>query len=108
MERVLELANIATNKNTVPGDTSALVPYGLRLGSPAMTSRGLGEADFRRVVDLVDRGVELAKWVQSKCAPGKGKLRDFKDLLDAQPWPEVEDLRGQVSAFASTFPVIGK
>jgi len=34
VERVLELVNIAANKNTVPGDKSALVPGGLRMGAP--------------------------------------------------------------------------
>ena len=42
-ERVLELGGVATNKNTVPADTSALMPSGIRLGTPAMTSRGLKE-----------------------------------------------------------------
>jgi glycine/serine hydroxymethyltransferase len=32
VERVLELANIAVNKNTVPGDKSAFIPGGIRLG----------------------------------------------------------------------------
>merc|ERR1719247_2289089 len=49
VERVLELAHIAPNKNTVPGDTSALVPGGLRMGTPALTTRGFMEADFVKV-----------------------------------------------------------
>lgn len=40
VERVLELCGVASNKNTVPGDVSALKPGGLRLGTPAMTTRG--------------------------------------------------------------------
>ena len=38
---------ITLNKNSVPGDKSALVPGGMRLGTPAMTTRGLKEEDFR-------------------------------------------------------------
>lgn len=46
VERVMEYASMAVNKNTVPRDKSPLVPHGLRLGSPAMTTRGCVEADF--------------------------------------------------------------
>ena len=38
-ERVLELALLSTNKNTVPGDVSAMMPGGIRMGAPALTSR---------------------------------------------------------------------
>jgi glycine hydroxymethyltransferase len=50
----------AANKNTVPGDVSAMVPGGLRMGSPALTSRGFVEADFDQVADFVDRSVRIA------------------------------------------------
>lgn len=46
---MLELAHIALNKNTVPGDVSALNPSGIRMGSPALTSRGFIEKDFDQV-----------------------------------------------------------
>lgn len=39
VERVLELCNIATNKNTIPGDISAMTPGGIRMGAPALTTR---------------------------------------------------------------------
>jgi len=55
VERVLELCGLAANKNTVPGDKSALKPGGLRMGSPAMTTRGFQPADFSRVAEIVDR-----------------------------------------------------
>jgi glycine hydroxymethyltransferase len=54
------LAHITLNKNSVPGDTSALIPGGIRIGTPAMTTRGMLEEDFVRVADLIHKGVEIA------------------------------------------------
>ena len=54
VERVCELANIALNKNTVPGDKSALTPGGIRIGSPAMTTRGLNQNDFQQIAIFID------------------------------------------------------
>jgi len=47
---------IAINKNTVPGDKSALRPSGLRIGAPALTSRDMKEDAFVKVVDFMDKG----------------------------------------------------
>lgn len=55
-ERVLEESSIAVNKNTCPGDKSALSPSGLRLGTPALTSRNLKEADIEKVAEFIHRG----------------------------------------------------
>jgi len=43
------LASITVNKNAILGDTSALVPGGIRVGTPALTTRGLKEKDFVQV-----------------------------------------------------------
>lgn len=54
-EIALQAADITVNKNMVPYDTeSPFVTSGIRLGTPAMTTRGLREADFRDVVGLID------------------------------------------------------
>ena len=66
VERVLELVNIAVNKNTVPGDKSAMTPGGIRVGTPAMTTRGLDELDFEKVAEFVHRGIQIAIDVKSK------------------------------------------
>merc|ERR1711937_60265 len=60
VERILELACIASNKNTIPGDTSALTPGGIRMGAPALTSRGFMEKDFAQVAEFFDRAVGIA------------------------------------------------
>ena len=43
------------NKNTCPGDKSALTPGGLRLGAPALTSRGFVEKDFEQVGTISEK-----------------------------------------------------
>jgi glycine hydroxymethyltransferase len=57
-EAVLGAAGITVNKNMVPFDTqSPFVTSGIRLGSPAMTTRGLGPTDFEYLVDLMDQAL---------------------------------------------------
>ena len=53
-EHLLDEANITTNKNTVPNDPqSPFVTSGVRLGTPAMTSRGFKEADVKKVTEAI-------------------------------------------------------
>jgi glycine hydroxymethyltransferase len=55
-QEVLDAAHITTNKNVVPNDDrSALVTSGIRLGSPAMTTRGMKPEHMDMVADLIDR-----------------------------------------------------
>ncbi|KAI8828313.1 pyridoxal phosphate-dependent transferase [Chytriomyces cf. hyalinus JEL632] len=106
VERIMELVNIAANKNTVPGDKSALIPHGLRMGSPAMTTRGLVEKDFETVTGFVVRAVEIA--VALKGQASGTKLKDFKELVgDGSKFPEIAALKKDVVEFSKTFPTIG-
>jgi glycine hydroxymethyltransferase len=58
-QEALDRANITTNANMVPGDKrSAFDPSGIRLGSPAATTRGLKEAEFRQVANWLADVVE--------------------------------------------------
>jgi glycine hydroxymethyltransferase len=57
-EKALDKARITVNKNMVPFDTeSPMVTSGIRIGAPAMTTRGFMEDDFRLVVDLIDKAL---------------------------------------------------
>merc|ERR1719186_2576381 len=77
-ELVLEEVNVSCNKNTVPGDKSALNPSGVRLGTPALTTRGFKEAEMDRVVALIDSALKLAVEIQASSGP---KLVDFRAAL---------------------------
>lgn len=51
--RILDIAGLVMNRNTIPGDKSASDPNGLRLGTPWVTQRGLKEADMRQIADWI-------------------------------------------------------
>lgn len=114
VERVLELVGVAANKNTVPGDRSALVPGGLRIGTPAMTTRGFGEEDFSRVGDIIDRAVTIAMRIDKaakKAATERGEkkpglLRIFNAHIgNGDSDPEIVQLRSEVSDWVGTYPL---
>lgn len=107
-EKVLEACAIACNKNTCPGDKSALRPSGLRFGSPALTSRGLIEEDFRKVAEFLHRGIELTVEIQRSLDP-KAPLKEFKEALAQQEkfQQRVAEIKGEVEAFAGQFPMPG-
>ncbi|GME90619.1 hypothetical protein B5S29_g3241 [[Candida] boidinii] len=108
VEAVLERINIAANKNTVPGDISALFPSGLRVGTPAMTTRGFGPEEFEKVAEYMEKAVDIALKIKSieQGSTGREKLIDFKKKADESQ--EIKALDKQVVEFVSKFPVPGE
>jgi len=82
-EESLARAWITVNKNTVPDDPqSPFVTSGIRIGTPALTSRGMGEAQMRQIGEIIDRALTL----------GAGH-------------PELAALRDRSRALAAEFPL---
>ena len=81
-EKVLDEAGITVNKNTVPKETqSPFVTSGIRIGTPAVTTRGMGADAMREIAALIDR-VLSAPDDHDTIAAVKG---DVKALADAYP-----------------------
>jgi len=93
---------ISVNKNTVFGDVNAVAPRGLRIGTPAVTSRGLKEEDMRIIAEFLDRGIKLGLSLQEKSGP---KLDEFKKQL--KQCPELIQLGEDVKNFSKRFTIPG-
>lgn len=103
-ELVCENVSIVCNKNTVPGDKSALSPSGLRIGAPAMTTRGLVEEDFHQIGNFISRAVKVTQDIQT--TSGK-KLSDFKRVMNENPPSTMLELKQEVETFSKRFIVPG-
>ncbi|XP_076167382.1 serine hydroxymethyl transferase isoform X2 [Ptiloglossa arizonensis] len=105
-EKILESISIACNKNTVPGDKSALNPSGIRFGTPALTTRGFVEEDIDKVVKFIDEGLLLAKEITNISGP---KFVDFKRVLstDTRIKENIAALKEEVETFSKQFIMPG-
>ena len=103
VEYLCEKVDISLNKNSVFGDKSAINPGGVRIGTPALTTRGLKEEDFIEVGEFLVECFQLCEKIQEKS--GK-KLINFKKSLDEDFKDEIENLKNRVNEFAEKFKFI--
>jgi glycine hydroxymethyltransferase len=101
-EKVCDAVSITLNKNCVPGDSSAITPGGVRIGSPALTTRKMVESDFETIGDFLHETMLIAIKLQEQSGPSmKVFLSNLKDNDD------VKVLSAKVHAFAVQFPMPG-
>merc|ERR1712129_242029 len=79
LEKITDAVSITLNRNAVHGDASALSPGGVRVGMPAMTTRGCKEEDSKQIGEFLHRCCNIAIKIQE--SHGK-KLKDFETGVD--------------------------
>ena len=90
-EKALDLVGLTLNANALPGDKGgAFNPNGVRLGTPAITTRGMGEPEM----------IRIAEWME-KVAKVCQKTTDLSDN------PEIATIREEVKKIARKFPIPG-
>ena len=103
---VLEEAGMTANKNTIPKDPgSPFYPSGLRLGTPALTTRGMKEAEMKKVGEWIARAIHE---VSSFRLPTESKeraayLETFRSALAQNA--EIKKIREEVRAFCKNYPL---
>eukprot|EP00392_Amoebophrya_sp_AT5.2_P004142 g4150.t1 len=99
VELVCDLASVTLNKNCIPGDTNALSPSGVRIGTCAMTTRGRCiESDMATIADFVHQAIQIAVKVQEE--KGK-KIKDFEQDLALNEG--IVKLKAEANAWSSKF-----
>jgi glycine hydroxymethyltransferase len=108
VEKALDAAHITVNKNTVPKDPSTpFYPSGVRLGTPALTTRGMKEAEMAVIGKLIGRIIkefgptELPEGKKERAAA----IKEFAAGLEKNA--VVQEVRKEVVALTAKFPVPG-
>merc|ERR1711998_632672 len=102
MEKILDYMHVTVNKNAIYGDKSALSPGGVRLGTAALTTRRMKEADMTQVASLLDRALQIAVKIQEQV--GK-KLMDFE--VACKDNEDIKALDKEVYDMATSFYMPG-
>lgn len=94
-ERALDLVGLTLNANAVPEDTAAAFrPSGVRLGTPAITTRGMGILEMQQIAHWMKQVMDICLSVKSE-----------ENLSTAEP--QLAEIRQQVETLATKFPVPG-
>lgn len=98
LEKICDAVSITLNRNAVNGDSSALSPGGVRIGLPAMTTRGCKVEESKQIAGFLDRCCKVAIKIQE--SHGK-KLKDFETGIPGNA--EVAAIKSDVETWSSNF-----
>ena len=109
----LEAAGIIANRQTVPGEPkSAYYPSGLRLGTPAITTRGMKEKEMKQIAGWINKTIEIAKELVEANYKNIGNKEREKDQADRKRFKtevfevkELKKIKAEVQDLCRKFPV---
>ena len=107
MEYLCELVDISLNKNCIYGDKNAMSPSGIRIGTPAMVSRGFDKEEFDQIAIFLEKLVIIGNKVQKNIQLNTGGklLEDFKKgLHESDIMDEILKIKEEVNSLAIKFP----
>lgn len=102
----LDEAGITLNKNTIPGEPSSpFYPSGVRLGTPALTTRGMKEKDMVKIAKWIKEALESVKEYKlpSKKEERKEYMEKFKKHVHANK--ELKRIHAEIKQFTKKFPI---
>ena len=102
VEKVCDAVRITLNKNSVPRDTSAISPGGIRVGSAAMTTRGANTNQFKQIAHFLHRVIQISTEIQASVGT---KLNDF--IAEIPKNEKINELREEVYNFSIQFSMPG-
>lgn len=106
LEKALDAAGITLNKNTIPGEPSSpFYPSGVRLGTPALTTRGMKEKEMKTIAGFIAKTVNLIKDYE---LPVTKELRSSylkKFEQDIKKNKEIVKMKQEVKKLSKRFPI---
>ncbi|MDD5437782.1 MAG: serine hydroxymethyltransferase [Patescibacteria group bacterium] len=104
----LERVGLIANRNMIPGDPSTpFYPSGLRLGTPAATTRGMGETEMKQIANWISQVIDHIKDYQlpTEKEARLALIKQFKESLKTDAWYDA--LRSEVKEMCGKFKVPG-
>jgi len=105
-QKALDLVGLTLNKNTVPDEPSSpFYPSGIRLGTPAATTRGMKEKEIKVIGKMILEVIDLIKPYRLPTNKKERKNYIVKFEKEIKTKKEVKELRQQVKKLALRFPI---